>query len=309
MRISNPDRVYFSARGRDQARPRPLLHERRRRDRPRAARAPVHAAPLPERASTARRSTRSGSRPGRPTGWRPSGSHFPRYDRTADELCVTELADVIWAVQMSTVEFHPVELAPRRRRAARRVADRPRPDARLPASTACAAWPRVAHEVLDELGAVGWPKTSGGSGIHIYVRIEPAHGLRRRAPRRAGVRARGGAPRRPTTRPPPGGARTASPTRCSSTTTRTPATTRSRSAYSVRGVVEGTVSTPITWDELDDVEPQRAHDRHHARALRPARRPARRDRRRACSRSSRCWSGRSATSGRARGPGAARARR
>ena len=32
---------------------------------------------------------------------------FPRYKRTADELCVTELAHVIWAVQMSTVEFHP----------------------------------------------------------------------------------------------------------------------------------------------------------------------------------------------------------
>src|ERR1700732_1137698 len=27
--------------------------------------------------------------------------------RQADELCVTELASVIWAVQMSTVEFHP----------------------------------------------------------------------------------------------------------------------------------------------------------------------------------------------------------
>src|SRR5919107_355787 len=26
---------------------------------------------------------------------------------TADELCVTEIAQVIWAVQMSTVEFHP----------------------------------------------------------------------------------------------------------------------------------------------------------------------------------------------------------
>jgi len=27
--------------------------------------------------------------------------------RTADELCVTEIASVVWAVQMSTVEFHP----------------------------------------------------------------------------------------------------------------------------------------------------------------------------------------------------------
>ena len=32
---------------------------------------------------------------------------FPRWNRTADELCVTELGAVIWAVQMSTVEFHP----------------------------------------------------------------------------------------------------------------------------------------------------------------------------------------------------------
>ena len=33
--------------------------------------------------------------------------YFPRYGQHADELCVTELAEVIWAVQMSTVEFHP----------------------------------------------------------------------------------------------------------------------------------------------------------------------------------------------------------
>ena len=33
--------------------------------------------------------------------------YFPRWQRTADELCVTELGAVIWAVQMSTVEFHP----------------------------------------------------------------------------------------------------------------------------------------------------------------------------------------------------------
>src|SRR4029078_9113792 len=32
---------------------------------------------------------------------------FPRCGRHAYELCVTELASVIWAVQMSTVEFHP----------------------------------------------------------------------------------------------------------------------------------------------------------------------------------------------------------
>ena len=36
----------------------------------------------------------------------------------------------------------------------------------------------VAREVLDELGAVGWPKTSGGRGLHVYVRVAADHGLR-----------------------------------------------------------------------------------------------------------------------------------
>jgi bifunctional non-homologous end joining protein LigD len=31
----------------------------------------------------------------------------------------------------------------------------------------------AAKELLDELGLIGWPKTSGSRGIHVYVRIEP----------------------------------------------------------------------------------------------------------------------------------------
>ena len=116
---------------------------------------------------------------------------FPRYKRTADELCVTELAHVIWAVQMSTVEFHPWNS----RRADVEKPDEwridldPMPDAAL--RSRCSGSPRVAHEVLDELGATGWPKTSGGSGLHIYVRIEPDARVRRRAPRGARLRPRG----------------------------------------------------------------------------------------------------------------------
>jgi DNA primase len=29
------------------------------------------------------------------------------------------------------------------------------------------------HEVLGEIGYVGWPKTSGNRGVHVYCRIEP----------------------------------------------------------------------------------------------------------------------------------------
>ena len=95
----------------------------------------------------------------------PSGRH-------ADELCVTELASVVWAVQMSTVEFHPWNS---------RRADPERPDEGridLDPMPLCdfdtvRRVAHIAHEVLDEIGAVGWPKTSGGSGLHVYVRIEP----------------------------------------------------------------------------------------------------------------------------------------
>jgi len=179
---------------------------------------------------------------------------FPRYDRHADELCVTELASVIWAVQMSTVEFHPWNS---------RRSDTERPDewridldpmpecgfdtVRLVAD--------VAHEVLDELGAVGWPKTSGGSGLHIYVRIEPRWGFAdvRRAALAFAREVERRAPR--------------------DVTTMWWRKDRDRkavfvdynqnsrdhtiaSAYSVRGVPEATVSTPITWDEVKSVMPQ-----------------------------------------------------
>ena len=74
------------------------------------------------------------------------------------------------------------------------MAHRSGPDAGQPASGGCHGWPRVVHEVLDELGAVGWPKTSGSKGIHVYVRIETAVRVPRGAPGRVGLRARGGAP-------------------------------------------------------------------------------------------------------------------
>src|SRR6187401_3243733 len=83
--------------------------------------------------------------------------HFPRFNRDADELCVTELAQVIWAVQMSTVEFHPWNS---------RRADVEKPDEwriDLDPGDACTfdtvrRVAHVVHEVLDDLGATGFPK-------------------------------------------------------------------------------------------------------------------------------------------------------
>ncbi|MCU1391065.1 MAG: hypothetical protein JWL72_4403 [Ilumatobacteraceae bacterium] len=179
--------------------------------------------------------------------------HFPRYGQHADELCVTELAEVVWAVQMSTVEFHPWNS----RRADTEQPDEwridldPMPDCSFDTIRRVAG---VAHEVLDEIGAVGWPKTSGGRGIHIYVRIDPTHGFH--DVRRAALAFAREVERR-------------SPADVTTTWWRKDRDPRAvfvdynqnardhtmAAAYSVRGFPDARVSTPITWDEILDVDP------------------------------------------------------
>ncbi|MBC7639320.1 MAG: ATP-dependent DNA ligase [Rhodoferax sp.] len=180
--------------------------------------------------------------------------HFPRYDRHADELCVTELASVIWAVQMSTVEFHPWNS---------RRADTERPDEwriDLDPMPQCGfdrvrRVAHIAHEVLDELGAVGWPKTSGGAGLHIYVRIEPRWGFA--DVRRAALAfAREVERRAPTEVTTTWWRKDRDPSALFVDYNQNARDHTIASAYSVRGVPEATVSTPIGWDEVDDVQPQ-----------------------------------------------------
>jgi DNA ligase D-like protein (predicted polymerase) len=179
--------------------------------------------------------------------------HFPRYDRHADELCVTELASVIWAVQMSTVEFHPWNS----RRADVETPDEWRIDIDPMPQCDFGCVRRVAHtahEVLDELGIAGWPKTSGGRGIHIYVRIEPRWGF-------ADVRRAALAFAREVERRIPSDATTTwwrkdrPPGKAFVDYNQNARDHTIASAYSVRGVSAGTVSTPIKWSELDDVDP------------------------------------------------------
>jgi DNA ligase D len=252
VRISNPDRVYFSARGEtklDLARYYLSVGDgivRALRERP----CMLHRFP---KGVDGKKVHQKRLPPGAPPWLQTVRVTFPRYGRHADELCVTELASVIWAVQMSTVEFHPwnSRCADVERPDEWRIDLDPMPDCRLAAVRRVA---HVAHEVLDELGAVGWPKTSGGSGIHIYVRIAPEYGF-------GDVRRAALAFAREVERRIPADATTTwwrkdrEPDKVFVDYNQNARDHTIASAYSVRGNVSGTVSAPITWDEIDAVSP------------------------------------------------------
>jgi DNA ligase D-like protein (predicted polymerase) len=179
--------------------------------------------------------------------------NFPRYNRHADELCVTEMASVIWAVQMSTVEFHPWNS----RRADTEKPDEwridldPMPDCPFSRVRHVA---HVAREILDELGMTGYPKTSGGNGLHIYVRIKPHWGFRdvRRAALAFAHETERRAPNDVTTT---WWRKDRDPTMLFVDYNQNARDHTIASAYSVRGNPEATVSTPIHWDEIYTVNP------------------------------------------------------
>jgi DNA ligase D len=252
VRLSSPDRVYFPERGetkRDLAAYYTAVGDgvvRALRDRP----CMLHRFPT---GVTGEKVHQKRLPRGAPDWVRTVRVTFPRYNRTADELCVAHPADVVWAVQMSTVEFHPWNS-----RAADvespdewRIDLDPMPDASWADVRRVAG---VVHEVLDELGATGFPKTSGGSGLHVYVRIPPDHGF-------ADVRRAAHAFAREVER------------RCDRVDLswwrkdRDPSTVfvdynqnaRDHTiacAYSVRGTPDARVSAPLAWDEIDDCEPR-----------------------------------------------------
>ena len=171
--------------------------------------------------------------------------------RTADELCVTELASVVWAVQMSTVEFHPWHT----RRGQVEVPDElrididPQPGTGFPEAQKVA---EIVHEVLDEVGAVGWPKTSGSKGIHVYVRIEPRFGFTQ--VRRAALAFAREVERRAPDLVTTNRWKEERGEKIFIDFNQNAKDRTIASAYSVRGYPHGPVSAPVTWEELPNVE-------------------------------------------------------
>jgi DNA ligase D-like protein (predicted polymerase) len=95
----------------------------------------------------------------------PSGRH-------ADEIVVRDVAQLAWVINLGCVDLnaHPV-----------RAEDMDHPDElRIDLDPVPGVgWQQiidvaeVAREVLADMGLIGWPKTSGSRGVHVWVRIQP----------------------------------------------------------------------------------------------------------------------------------------
>jgi DNA primase len=164
---------------------------------------------------------------------------------------VTEAAQVAWAANLAVVDFHPW---PSRRRDVDRP-DELRIDIDPQPGTEFSDAKDVAgtvRELLAEIGYTGWPKTSGNRGIHVACRIEPNWEFP--VVRRCAL-----AFAREVERRRPDLVTTAwwKEERGERVFIDYNQNARDRtiaSAYSVRGRPDATVSAPVTWDELPDVE-------------------------------------------------------
>ena len=90
--------------------------------------------------------------------------------RTADEIVVRDAAQLAWIINLGCVDLNPHPV---------RADDLPHPDElRIDLDPQPGiGWAQirdvamVTRDVLEEVGLVGWPKTSGSRGIHVYARI------------------------------------------------------------------------------------------------------------------------------------------
>jgi DNA ligase D len=171
---------------------------------------------------------------------------------TSDALVIADLAHIVWAVNLGCLGFHPWPF----RVSDADHADELRIDLDPQPGTDFVKIREAAHELhalFDELGIVAFPKTTGNRGMHVYVRLEPrwdsydvraaavavARELERRRPdlltwawwkeergERIFVDYNQNAPHKTVF-----------------------------GAWSVRSRAGAQVSTPLRWDEIDDVHP------------------------------------------------------
>jgi DNA ligase D-like protein (predicted polymerase) len=170
--------------------------------------------------------------------------------RSVRELTVNDEAHLVWGVNLGVIDWNPWQV---------RTPDLNRPDElRVDLDpTPEASWDdvrRVAmviRETLGDNGLTGFPKTSGSRGIHVYARIHAEHDFNtvRRAAVALAREVERRAPRIATSKWWKEERHGVFVDYNQNIRDRTLA-----SAYSVRPTPDARVSTPLTWDEVPDVE-------------------------------------------------------
>jgi DNA ligase D-like protein (predicted polymerase) len=170
--------------------------------------------------------------------------------RTADEVVVTNEAALGWVVNLGCVDLnpHPVRADDLEHPDELRVDLDPGPGV---------AWEDVrqvalvVRSVLEDHGLVGWPKTSGSRGIHVYARISREWGFSevRRAALALAREVERRAPAIATSKWWKEERHGVFIDYNQNAKDRTVA-----SAYSVRPVPDARVSAPLLWDEVPDAE-------------------------------------------------------
>jgi bifunctional non-homologous end joining protein LigD len=171
--------------------------------------------------------------------------------RTAEEVVPRDAATLAWAANLGCIDLNPHPV---------RASDLDHPDElRVDLDPVPGVgWQQildvalVAREALDSLGLVGWPKTSGSRGFHIYARIQPRWSFTdvRRAAVALAREIEGRVPDQATSKWWKEERRGVFVDYNQNAKDRTVA-----SAYSVRPLPDARVSTPLSWDEVPGCDP------------------------------------------------------
>ncbi len=171
--------------------------------------------------------------------------------RTADEVVPRDAASLAWLANLACLELHPHPV---------RAEDLDHPDElRVDLDPVPGIkWPQVrqvaqiARAVLDDFGLVGWPKTSGSRGMHVFVRIERRWGFDhvRRAALALAREVERRAPSLATSKWWKEERHGVFVDYNQNAKDRTVA-----SAYSVRPTPDARVSAPLDWEEVDAADP------------------------------------------------------
>jgi DNA ligase D-like protein (predicted polymerase) len=171
--------------------------------------------------------------------------------RTAEEVVPRDAATLAWMANLACLELHPHPV---------RAEDLDHPDELrvdldpVPGVT----WDdirnvaRVVQATLTDFGLIGWPKTSGSRGMHVYVRIEQAwtFGQVRRAALALAREVERRAPGLATSKWWKEERQGVFLDYNQNAKDRTVA-----GAYSVRPTPDARVSAPLAWEEIDTCEP------------------------------------------------------